>query len=136
MIRIVTFDKQSPITLEQIQTALTAYDLELKAAPNDSFLVVSTLLPEIVSPPESTLDNDSTIEEVVVNASTHQFQMMYINSSLSSDRENLSKKPAIANDALRVSSRLPGSANNGVSARSAIRGGRDVLIGEGNRDVV
>ena len=82
----ITFDKQSPITLEQIQTALTAYDLELKAAPNDSFLVVSTLLPEIVSPPESTLDNDSTIEEVVVNASAHQFQMMYINSSLSIDR--------------------------------------------------
>jgi outer membrane receptor for ferrienterochelin and colicin len=121
----VTFDKQSPITLEQIQTALTAYGLELKATLNDSFLVVSTQLPEIASPPESTLDNYSTIEEVVVNASTHQFLMAHMSSSLSFDRENLSKRPAIANDALRVSSRLPGSANNGVSARSSIRGGRE-----------
>ena len=79
----ITFDKQSPITLEQIQTALTAYGLELKPTLNDSFLVVSTQLPEIASPPESTLDNYSTIEEVVVNASAHQIQMMYINSSLS-----------------------------------------------------
>lgn len=121
----VTFDNESPITLDQIRTALTAYGLELKPTRDDSFLVVSSQQPEIANPPESTQYNRATIKEVVVNASAHQFQMAHIGSSLSFDHENLAKRPAIANDALRVSSRLPGSANNGVSARSSIRGGRE-----------
>lgn len=121
----VTFDNESAITLEQIQTALTAYGLELKPTPDDSYLVVSIQTPEKAPPPEPTSYDYGTIEEVVVNASAHQFQMAHIGSSLSFDHENLSKRPAIANDALRVSSRLPGSANNGVSARSSIRGGRE-----------
>lgn len=121
----VTFDNESPITLEQIETALTGYGLELKPGGDDSFLVVQTTQPAITPPAESTPYNYGTIEEVVVNASAHQFQMAHIGSSLSFDHENLTKRPAIANDALRVTSRLPGSANNGVSARSSIRGGRE-----------
>ncbi len=121
----VTFDNESSITLEQIQTALTAYGLELKPTRDESYLVVSIQPPEEIPPAASTPNNYRTIQEVVVNASAHQFQMAHIGSSLSFDKENLSKRPAIANDALRVSSRLPGAANNGVSARSSIRGGRE-----------
>ncbi len=121
----VTFDNESPITLEQIQTALTAYSLELKPTQDDSYLVVSIQTPAKAPPPEPTPYNYGTIQEVVVNASAHKFQMAHIGNSLSFDHENLSKRPAIANDALRVSGRLPGSANNGVSARSSIRGGRE-----------
>ena len=121
----VTFDQQSPMTLKQVQTALTAYGLKLKPTHDDSFLVVSIQPPITADLIETNSDNYGTIEEVVVNASAHQFQMAHIGSGLSFDRKNLSKRPAIANDALRVSSRLPGSANNGVSARSSTRGGRE-----------
>ncbi|MGV0035080.1 MAG: TonB-dependent receptor plug domain-containing protein [Candidatus Azotimanducaceae bacterium WSBS_2022_MAG_OTU7] len=121
----VTFENESPITLEQIQTALTAYELALKPTAGDSYLVVSIQRPAKAPPAEPTPNNYGRIEEVVVNASAHQFQMAHIGSSLTFGHENLSKRPAIANDALRISSRLPGSANNGVSARSSIRGGRE-----------
>lgn len=120
----VTFNPDAPLTIDSIELAVRAFDLDLVKTDNQTYLVIAQA--EVPSAPKKIVKIEpySSIEEVIVNSSLHQFTMENISNSNVIDQANLLKRPTIANDPLRATNRLPGAANNGVSGRSAIRGGR------------
>ncbi|MBT4493505.1 MAG: TonB-dependent receptor plug domain-containing protein [Gammaproteobacteria bacterium] len=120
---LVTYDGDQPITLEKIKHALSAYELRLTGDESTGFQVSRIITNETEESADKGPVSQPSIEEVIVNSSLHEFTLNHAIATVYLDRENLTSRPAFANDAFRVSSRLPGAANNGVSSRSAIRGG-------------
>lgn len=117
----ITYDDELPVTLEKIAMALHAYDLDLTGDSTRGYRVTRQRADE--NAPQPSDPGFPPLDEIVVNASLHEFKLQHIHSSLMLDRENLSGRPVIANDVFRIGSRLPGTATNGISSRAAIRGG-------------
>jgi outer membrane cobalamin receptor len=119
----VTYDPELPITLDKVAEALTASGLRLEGSEAEGYRV--TRRPRLARQPAEPepLNVEPLLEEIVVHSSLHEFTLNHITASTFLDRDNLASRPAIANDAFRVSARLPGMANNGVSSRSSVRGG-------------
>ncbi len=107
--------------MEQIEVALAQFDLFLKG----SNPAVVTSLMEQTKPAE--LEDpqwqEIPIEEIIVSSSLHEFKLRDVPSSLYLDQQSLNHRAVTANDALRVASKLPGVASNGVSSSTVIRGG-------------
>ena len=121
----VTFETEQPITRDKLLDVLHAYQLDLKPAQGDRLLVVRRPV-EVRGPIDPlTFPDTVAIEEIVVTSSLHEFKLNHVTPAMHLDRESLKNRAVVANDAFRVTSRLPGAASNGVSSRSAIRGGRE-----------
>jgi hypothetical protein len=121
----VTHTSDNLVTLAEIRVVLAAYELALQPTEDDTYLVVSIVEPIQAISSDLFDVTERPIEEIVVNSSAHEFSMNHISADVSLDHDDLAKRAVIANDALRVTSRLPGTANNGISSRSSIRGGRE-----------
>ncbi len=121
----VTHNPERKISLVSIRKALAAYDLYMEPIPGGRYLIRKTnhVEPLAAIPDEQIVSSPIPIEEVVVSASHHQFMISRIDLATFLDRDNLLMRPVVANDVGRVVTRLPGAANNGVSARAGIRGG-------------
>jgi outer membrane receptor protein involved in Fe transport len=100
------------------------YTLRVEAAGFETALrpgvAVSSTMPE----PEVRLDAGRLeLSEVVVSTSRYGIDRAGALGALQIDGETLALQPVIGEDALRALGRLPGIAQNGISAQSTVRGG-------------
>jgi len=118
----VTYDTESPITLEKVEKTLSAYNLELTGSKSSGYRVTR----QQIATQEKTIPEPyllQSLEEIVVSSSLHEFTLNHLVIDNYLDKETLTSRPVAANDVFRIGGRLPGANNNGVSSRTAFRGG-------------
>jgi len=101
---------------------LAARGLVLEDGPAGSLLVKKipalTQGEEVVTEPEL-----PALPEIVVTSSLHRLEYSQSGTQTYLDRELATRIPAAAEEAVRITTRLPGTASGGVSTRNHIRGG-------------
>ena len=118
--------------LDRLREALARFGLEAKPGPVGSLLVVPG--PATPAPPAATGTPHSGIEtppapaeepipEVIVSSSRHRLQYSRPVVRTRLDRELATRIPTVAEEAVRLTDRLPGTANGGISTRNHVRGG-------------
>ena len=109
----------------RLREALAQFGLEAKPGPAGSLLVVrgaaqpATALVHETPPAPA----EEPIPEIVVTSSFHRLQYSRAVVRTRLDRELATRVPTVAEEAVRLTDRLPGTANGGVSTRNHIRGG-------------
>ncbi len=108
--------------LDSLKALLAAHGLVLQRGPASTWLVRK---PETPDPRETTPAQDLPIPlpEIVVSASLHRLEYTQTGTQTYLDRELATRIPAAGEEAVRITSRLPGTASGGISTRSHIRGG-------------
>ena len=101
---------------------LHAYGLTVTTGPADSLLVVR-LPVEVEAAAQAAEPDDVAIPEIVVTSSLHRLEYSPPLTHTYLDRELATRIPSTAEEAVRLTNRLPGTANGGVSSRNHIRGG-------------
>ncbi len=108
--------------LQSLRQQLAAHGLQLGKGPGSAWLVQRAAAPEpavaaAVAPAEIPLP------EVIVTSSLHRLDYREPGTHTYLDRELATRIPAAAEEAVRITTRLPGTASGGISSRSHIRGG-------------
>lgn len=120
----VTFDPGEPVTEAKLRRALEGFDLELmEAAPGVLTVVRRRVLPDPIVPDPLQMPVLPAIEELIVTSSRYQLLMRDGLASSQLVQEQLSQRPAVGNDPARLVNQLPGSNNDGMTARPRVRGG-------------
>ncbi len=125
----VTINNDNVVTIEQVGRVLASYRLFLAEVSEDVYVVkrMTDQLPEpgddLITP--ASLEPLPTIEEIIVTSSLYKLMMRNTFNVQLLGHEELARRPAIANDALRTINHLPGSATIGISARPRVRGGNE-----------
>jgi hypothetical protein len=101
---------------------LHGFGLTVTAGPADSLLVV-TLPQEVEVGSRPGAEPDVTIPEIIVTSSLHRLDYSPPLTHTYLDRELATRIPTTAEEAVRLTDRLPGTANGGVSSQNHIRGG-------------
>jgi outer membrane receptor protein involved in Fe transport len=110
-------------TLAELQDLLRPFGLTATAGPANSLLIVSLPSPRN-APVEVAVEPEATpIPEVVVTSSLHRLDYTNPTTHTYLDRELATRIPTTADEAVRLTNRLPGTASGGISAQSHIRGG-------------
>ena len=121
----VTSSGGNVITIEQVKRVLGTFDLRLDQVANNSFVVkrgegdsaVQAIVEELyIEPP-------IPLEEIIVTSSIYKLMMSSTQNIATLSHEDLTRRPALANDALRTVNTLPGAASSGVSVKPRVRGG-------------
>lgn len=105
-----------------LAAVLRPHGLAVTEGPAGSLLVVrsTTAAPAPVPHKEQTI---IPIPEIVVSSSLHRLDYSHPATHTHLDRELATRIPTTAEEAVRLTDRLPGTANGGVSARNYVRGG-------------
>lgn len=106
---------------------LAPHGLALKPIRAGQFAIVRADAPRVAPDPEPmrALEvPDAEIEEIAVYASRYRVSPQPSAGSAELSREDIEALPGLDQDVLRVTKYLPGTANNGVSSRPYVRGGR------------
>lgn len=116
----------APGSAEQVAIALLAeHSLVLRAIRPGRFVVArapaAPAAPAATAPPVA----EPRLEEVAVYASRYRVAADDVTAPVALTRAEVQALPGVEDDALRVTRYLPGTAGNGLSARSNVRGGRD-----------
>jgi len=113
-------DLSDPFT--GLSSVLADHQLVVEKGPGDTWLV--QILPQPVTPESETVaDVALALPEIVVTSSLHRLAYTQSGTQTYLDRELATRIPAAAEEAVRITSRLPGTASGGVSSRNHIRGG-------------
>lgn len=107
--------------LAGLAAVLGAHDLILSKGPAGTWLVRVTTPPPAVTPAKRAVE--LPLPEIVVTSSLHRLQYMQSGTQTYLDRELASRVPAAAEEAVRITGRLPGTSGGGISSRNHIRGG-------------
>jgi len=103
---------------------LAPFGLAARPGPSGSLLIVrGDLPPERTPAAAAVIEPKVPIPEIVVTSSLHRLEYADGTTHTYLDRELATRMPTTADEAVRLTSRLPGTANGGVSARNHIRGG-------------
>lgn len=108
--------------LSALKLELAAHGLELKRGPGGVWLVAmvrETVLQGDVPNPVVNVP----LPEIVVTSSLHRLEYAQPGTQTYLDRQLATRIPAAAEEAVRITSRLPGTASGGISSRSHVRGG-------------
>ena len=101
---------------------LRPYALKVIDGPSGSLLVVRdeslAKTTEAAKPPETT-----PLPEIIVTSSLHRLRYAESGSHTYLERDLSTRMPAAAEEAVRLTNRLPGTASGGISSRNHIRGG-------------
>jgi hypothetical protein len=118
-------DPAGASTEERLQSALRPFGLAAVPGPAGSLIIVrARTAPGDTTPPAAAAAPERVpIPELVVTSSQHRLQYQQSESHAYLDRELAARVPAIAEEAVRLTDRLPGTASGGVSTRNHIRGG-------------
>lgn len=117
--------------VERLREALERFGLDLQPGPAGSLLVVPGAAPpappaSVETPPAAAETPAETatepIPEIVVTSSQHRLEYTAVVRTRL-DAELATRVPTVAEEAVRLTDRLPGTANGGVSTRNHIRGG-------------
>jgi hypothetical protein len=107
---------------DDLADLLNAFGLTVAAGPADSLLVVR-LPQEVEEAARPAAAVEVAIPEIVVTSSLHRLDYSPPLTHTYLDRELATRIPTTAEEAVRLTNRLPGTANGGVSSRNHIRGG-------------
>ena len=109
-------------SLEDLRAILTVHGLVLESGPADTWLVRKIPQPEAVET-AVTQPEQPALPEVIVTSSLHRLEYKQSGTHTYLDRELATRIPAAAEEAVRITTRLPGTASGGISTRNHIRGG-------------
>ena len=110
-------------TLAELQELLQPFGLTATTGPAKSFLIVSLPESHPVERQEPVQPEVTPIPEIVVTSSLHRLDYTHPTTHTYLDRELVTRIPTTADEAVRLTNRLPGTANGGISAQNHIRGG-------------
>lgn len=125
----VTFDDNKPASLNEIRQVLRNFDLDLKPAGANSWVVTDYVklkpletekIPQAIEKPSA-----PRLDEVIVTSSRHHLRIDKTPSHSALDQDEIADRPVIANDAIRVVNQLPGNASVGLSVKPRVRGGNE-----------
>ena len=100
---------------------LESHGLDLSPGPGGTWLVSKAHPPVPADIPKPSVEEP--LPEVVVTSSLHRLEYTQADTHTYLDRELATRIPAAAEEAVRITSRLPGTAGGGISSRSHVRGG-------------
>ncbi|MGB5690769.1 MAG: TonB-dependent receptor [Woeseiaceae bacterium] len=103
-------------------TLLAANGLTVNKGPAGTWLV-QALPQEELEEAEIVAAAVPELPEIIVTSSLHRLAYSKTGTQTYLDRELATRIPAAAEEAVRITSRLPGTASGGVSSRNHIRGG-------------
>jgi len=107
-----------------LRSVLQPFGLALADGPGGSWLVVRQEPPPVAEPEDATGDQEEVLlPEVIVTSSLHRLAYVHGGTHTYLDREFASRTPAAAEEAVRMTNRLPGTASGGISIRNHVRGG-------------
>ena len=110
-------------TLAELQELLQPFGLTATTGPAKSFLIVSLPESRPVERQESAEPVVTPMPEIIVTSSLHRLDYTHPTTHTYLDRELVTRIPTTADEAVRLTNRLPGTANGGISAQNHIRGG-------------
>jgi hypothetical protein len=104
-----------------LESVLESHRLELSKGPKETWLVrPQPSVPVAAAAPDAP---EIPLPEIVVTSSLHRLQYSQSGTQTYLDRELSTRIPAAAEEAVRITGRLPGTAGGGISSRNHIRGG-------------
>jgi len=108
--------------LKGVRALLGEYGLALENGPAGTWLVRKSPQP---ASSESTVvkPTQPALPEIVVTSSLHRLNYQTTGTQTYLDRELATRIPAAAEEAVRITNRLPSTASGGISSRNHIRGG-------------
>jgi hypothetical protein len=113
-------------TRQRLVEILRPHGLTVGDGPAGSLLVVR-LEDDVAAPvaqtPDAPTPTPPRIDEIVVTSSLHRLGGLHTARHTYLDRELATRIPAVGEEVVRLTQRLPGTASGGVSARGHIRGG-------------
>lgn len=126
---LVTVDEDNIIGLAQVRRVLSSFDLVVEQVGKNNFVVKRDRGRRLlVSPGDSSSPSFTPVpimEEIVVSSSLYKLMRQNTINLVTLGHEDLARRPAIGNDALRTVNQLPGSASIGVSVKPRVRGGNE-----------
>ncbi|NQV86394.1 MAG: TonB-dependent receptor, partial [Woeseiaceae bacterium] len=105
-----------------LRTVLEAHGLALEMGPAGTWLVRKNLAPQ-ASEPVLVEPEPPALPEIVVTSSLHRLAYKHTGTQTYLDRDLATRIPAAAEEAVRITNRLPSTASGGISTRNHIRGG-------------
>ena len=105
-----------------LTSVLAANGLTVNKGPSETWLIQVMQTP-VSQENEAPIVVAPALPEIVVTSSLHRLAYTKTGSQTYLDRELATRIPAAAEEAVRITSRLPGTASGGVSSRNHIRGG-------------
>jgi outer membrane receptor protein involved in Fe transport len=120
---IVTDEPDLSDPVEGLKSALRPFGLALESGPAASWLVVraeAAVDDAVVAIIEHT---EPPLPEIIVTSSLHRIGSLQTSAPRFLDRELASRIPAAAEEVVRMTARLPGTASGGISVRNHVRGG-------------
>lgn len=120
----LSVDPGPDVSEVDLQGILRPFGLESKPGPAGSILIVraAPTLTEDDALAERTAD-EPPIPEIVVTSSLHRLDYSHPETHSYLDRDLFTRMPTVADEAVRMTNRLPGITSGGVAAKSHIRGG-------------
>ncbi|MDH3531951.1 MAG: TonB-dependent receptor [Gammaproteobacteria bacterium] len=107
-----------------LAAALAPFALSVSTGPSGSLLIVrDDALPASAPTQPAPGGAAAPLPEIVVTSSLHRLEFLHPGTHRYLDRELATRIPAAAEEAVRITTRLPGTAGGGISARSHVRGG-------------
>jgi outer membrane receptor protein involved in Fe transport len=111
--------------LENLDSILEPFGLEARRGPAGSVLVARAASESaaIDRKPAAAVPEPLPIPEIIVTSSLHRLEYGQSATNTYFDRELATRIPVTADEAVRLTHRLPGTASSGISSQSHIRGG-------------
>lgn len=106
--------------LKGVRPLLANHDLTLEKGPADTWLVKRRPAPAAAIAVEP---STPALPEIVVTSSLQRLNYKKTGTQTYLDRELATRVPAAAEEAVRITNRLPSTAGGGISSRNHIRGG-------------
>ena len=106
-----------------LTAALMPFGLSVNDGPAGSLLVVRVDAPRRSRPTKVATFDDAPLPEIVITTSLYRLENTLSGSHTYLDRELATRIPAAAEEAVRLTNRVPGTASGGISTRNHVRGG-------------
>jgi len=109
---------------ESLVDLLRRFGLTVEEGPSGSLLIVGAPI-TTPQPIETAPAIEAPIPEIIVTSSLHRLEYAEPASHTYFDSELAERVPSLGEEVVRLTSRLPGTANGGISSRSHVRGGEE-----------
>jgi len=118
---LITEEPNLSDPLTGLATVLAVHHLDLSKGPSGTWLVRAQRAVPVAAATPSPVE--IPLPEIIVTSSFHRLQYTQSGTQTYLDRELATRIPAAAEEAVRITNRLPGTAGGGISSRNHIRGG-------------